>query len=49
MQKMGRKNMIKALETADWKVSGKDGAAEILGILPTTFYSRMKALGIKRT
>lgn len=42
------KNMICALEKANWKVAGKDGAAELIGIPPTTFSSRMKTLGIKR-
>jgi len=48
LQELERESMKKALEEADWKVSGKKGAAEFLGIPPTTFYSRMKTLGIKR-
>jgi len=30
------------------KISGKRGAAEILGMNPSTLASRMRALGIKR-
>lgn len=43
-----RRNLLRALETAGWKVSGEQGAASILGIHPSTLSSRMKALGIKR-
>ena len=31
-----------------WRISSKGGAAEILGLVPTTLHSRMKKLGIKR-
>jgi PAS domain S-box-containing protein len=43
-----RKNMQRALESTDWRVSGKDGAARLLGIPASTFSSRMKALSIRR-
>ncbi|HKK45545.1 MAG TPA: sigma 54-interacting transcriptional regulator, partial [Balneolaceae bacterium] len=43
-----RENMIRALQAADWQVAGKNGAASLLGIPPSTFSSRMKALDIKR-
>ncbi len=48
MQQLERANMLQALEQANWKVSGKNGAADLLGIHPSTLVSRMKALGIKR-
>ena len=41
--------IIKILESAYWKVMGKNGAAEILGIHPSTLKSKMKKLGIKRS
>jgi transcriptional regulator with GAF, ATPase, and Fis domain len=41
-------NILAALEQARWKVYGTGGAAELLGIKPTTLESRMKALGIRR-
>jgi len=31
-----------------WKIKGNMAAAEILELKPTTLYSRMKKLGIKR-
>jgi PAS domain S-box-containing protein len=48
LRRLERDNMIAALERAEWRVSGKDGAAELLGISPSTFKSRMKALAIER-
>ena len=43
-----RDNIIAALEKAGWKVSGFGGAAEILGVRPTTLASRLKRFGIER-
>jgi transcriptional regulator with GAF, ATPase, and Fis domain len=37
-----------ALESADWKIAGAKGAAQLLGMKPTTLSSRIKALGIER-
>jgi transcriptional regulator with GAF, ATPase, and Fis domain len=41
-------NMLAALEAAHGKIYGAGGAAEMLGIKPTTLASRMKAMGITR-
>jgi transcriptional regulator with GAF, ATPase, and Fis domain len=43
-----RENLVAALRHARWKVYGRGGAAELLGLRPTTLVSRMKALGIER-
>ena len=43
-----QRHIIETLETTGWRVSGKDGAAEILGINPKTLASRMQRLGIQR-
>lgn len=43
-----RKHIKDVLKRTTWKVSGKGGAAEILGLKPTTLESRMKKLGISR-
>jgi PAS domain S-box-containing protein len=43
-----RSNLIAALESADWKIAGENGAAQLLGVKPTTLSSRIKALGIQR-
>ncbi len=44
-----RDNLLAVLEQAGWKIKGADGAAELLGIKPTTLLSRMKKMGLKRT
>ena len=43
-----RENLRVALEKAGWKIKGADGAAELLGIKPTTLLSRMKKMGLNR-
>jgi transcriptional regulator with GAF, ATPase, and Fis domain len=43
-----RSNIIRALESCGWRISGESGAARLLGIPPTTLSSRMKALKIQR-
>ncbi len=43
-----RAAIIRALELSGGKVSGPGGAAEKLGLRPTTLASRIKALGIDR-
>ena len=48
MQKLERDNLIAALKATGWRVSGKNGAASLLGMNPSTLASRMKKLDIKR-
>ncbi len=43
-----RQNILAALKSANWKIYGASGAAELLGLKPTTLASRMKAMKIKR-
>ncbi|MGH7875887.1 MAG: hypothetical protein ACREQO_27160, partial [Candidatus Binatia bacterium] len=43
-----RNNIIAALDAAEWKVAGENGAAQLLGVRPTTLSSRIKVLGIER-
>jgi PAS domain S-box-containing protein len=43
-----RCQILTVLERTGWRVSGKNGAAAILGLKPTTLESRMAKLGIKR-
>ncbi|MEP9376733.1 sigma 54-interacting transcriptional regulator [Aquabacter sp. CN5-332] len=43
-----RASILAALEASGGKVSGPGGAAERLGVKPTTLASRMKALGLGR-
>ena len=48
MRDFQRKNLKKALELTNWKVSGAGGAAELLGIRPTTLSDRIKAFKFKK-
>jgi PAS domain S-box-containing protein len=43
-----RDNLVSALNAAGWRISGQDGAAELLGMKPSTLADRMRALGVKR-
>jgi len=42
-----RDNVRTALELARGRIYGPDGAAEILGVKPTTLISRLNALGLR--
>ncbi len=42
-------NLLSALTKARWKIHGTGGAAELLGLKPTTLLSRMKKLGVKKS
>lgn len=44
-----RDNMRRALEFADWRISGKGGAAELLGLKPSTLTDRMRSFGLTKT
>ena len=44
-----RENILKALKSTNWKIFGRDGAAELLGIPPTTLTTRIKRLGLKKS
>jgi transcriptional regulator with GAF, ATPase, and Fis domain len=41
-------NIELALQHTDWKIYGRDGAAELLGLKPTTLLSRIKKMGIEK-
>lgn len=44
-----KSNLIAVLEKTNGRISGKDGAAELLGIKPSTLAYRMKVFGIKKS
>ena len=48
LEDLERGNIIRALEVANWKVSGEKGAAALLGMNASTLSSRMKALKIQK-
>ena len=48
MEEKEREHITEVLELTGWRVRGERGAAEMLGIKPTTLEARMKKLNIKR-
>jgi transcriptional regulator with GAF, ATPase, and Fis domain len=48
MREFQRKNLVAALQETNWRVSGPAGAAELLGVKPTTLADRIRTFGIKR-
>ena len=43
-----RENLLAALRKTNWKIKGVDGAAELLGVKPTTLVTRMKKMELTR-
>ena len=48
MDDVERRHILEVLELTGWRVRGRDGAAEILGLKPSTLESRMAKLGVRR-
>ena len=48
LEDVERLHILGILQKTGWRVTGKGGAAEILGMKRTTLQSKMKKLGIKR-
>jgi len=48
MREFQKNNIVKALKQTNWKVSGVGGAAELMGIRPTTLADRIRTLNITK-
>jgi len=48
LEEVERRYILDVLNKTGWRIRGSGGAAEILGLKPTTLESRMAKLGIKR-
>jgi transcriptional regulator with GAF, ATPase, and Fis domain len=48
MRRRESANVLAALERTGWRIYGPGGAAELLGIKPTTLSSRIKKLGLQK-
>jgi formate hydrogenlyase transcriptional activator len=48
IEEIERRNLLLALEQTDWRIAGAKGAAQLLGLRPSTLASRLKALGLRR-
>jgi transcriptional regulator with GAF, ATPase, and Fis domain len=49
LEDVERNHILTVLRTTDWRISGPNGAAKMLGLNPSTLRSRLKKLGIQRT
>jgi len=43
-----REHILRTLQDTGWRIEGLKGAAQLLGMNPSTLKGRMKKLGIKR-
>ena len=48
LEDVDRRHILSVLARTGWRVTGKNGAAEILGLKRTTLQAKMKKLGIRR-
>jgi len=48
MRRRERANVFAVLQKARWKIKGLNGAAELLGVNPTTLIARIEKMGLKR-
>ena len=46
MNEMQRRHIVRVLEVTGGQIRGPGGAAEVLGMNPSTLRSRMKSLGL---
>jgi len=49
LREQEKANMVAVLDAAAWRISGPGGAAELLGIKPSTLTYRMKIFGIEKS
>jgi transcriptional regulator with GAF, ATPase, and Fis domain len=48
MRRRERQNLFAVLQMARWKIKGVNGAAELLGVKPTTLIARIEKMSLKR-
>jgi PAS domain S-box-containing protein len=48
LEEVEREYILRTLESTGWRVEGKNGAAKVLGLNPSTLRTRMLKLGIQR-
>jgi transcriptional regulator with GAF, ATPase, and Fis domain len=49
MRRRERENVFAVLRKSGWKIKGVNGAAELLGLKPTTLIARIEKMGLKRS
>jgi transcriptional regulator with GAF, ATPase, and Fis domain len=48
MRTFQKQNTAAALKQTGWRVSGPEGAAELLGVRPTTLADRIRTYGLQK-
>ena len=48
MREREKANLLLAMHQANWRISGDGGAAELLGLKPSTLAYRMRSFGIEK-
>ncbi|MEJ2729914.1 MAG: helix-turn-helix domain-containing protein [Deltaproteobacteria bacterium] len=48
LEEAERRHNLEALQKSGWRLAGRGGAADILGLKRTTLQGKMKRLGIRR-
>jgi formate hydrogenlyase transcriptional activator len=48
LEEVDRRHILSVLAKTGWRITGKNGAAEMLGLKRTTLQAKMKKLGIQR-
>jgi formate hydrogenlyase transcriptional activator len=48
LDEVQKEHILSVMELTQWRIRGKNGAAEILGLKPTTLESKMVKIGIYR-
>jgi PAS domain S-box-containing protein len=48
LEEVERNHILEVLRATDWKLEGREGAAAVLGLKPSTLRSRMQKLDIRR-
>ena len=48
LEEMERSYIVEVLRACNWRVSGAKGAARLLQVKPTTLYSKIRRMGIKK-
>jgi len=48
LEEIERSHIQRMLSTTLWRIEGRRGAAELLGLKPSTLRSRLRKLGIRR-
>jgi formate hydrogenlyase transcriptional activator len=46
LEQVERQHIIKTLKKTGWRIKGRNGAAQLLGLKPSTLYAKMEKLGI---